>query len=148
MADVFIAEGEIPTQLRSITKPFGSFVIMDRRRFFSQIGLIALGVGLAWFVGTAFLNLHADRRFTLYNIMRELHKGMPRSEVEAIIGRHDTPFIMKHSEDAHVSLSVSLGGRDYLYLAMNFVDGKLAKAHFGGEDNPWDIPKDTPAKIE
>ena len=121
---------------------------MNRGRFFGQVGLIALGVGFAWVFSATFLNLHADRRFTLYSIMRELHKGMPRSEVEAIIGRHDTPFIMKHSEDTKVSLSVSLGGRDYLYLAMDFVDGKLAKAYFGGEDNPWDVPKDAPAKIE
>jgi hypothetical protein len=121
---------------------------MNRRHFFSQVGLIALGVGFAWVFSETFLNLHADRRFALYSIMRELHKGMPRSEVEVIIGRHDTPFIMKHSQDNNVSLSVSLGGRDYLYLAIEFMDGKLAKAYFGGVDNPWDVPKDAPSKLE
>jgi hypothetical protein len=123
-------------------------MIMDRRHFFSQVGLIALGVGFAWVFSETFLNLNADRRFTLYSIMRELHKGMPRSEVEAIIGRHDAPFIMKRNEDNDVSLSVNLGGRDYLYLAMEFLDGKLSKAYFGGEDNPWDVPKDAPSRLE
>ena len=121
---------------------------MDRRHFLGQLGLIGLGVGFAWVFSATFLNVHADRRFTLYNIRRELHKGMPRSEVEAIVGRHDAPFIMKHSEENKISLSVSLGGRDFLYLAMEFVGGKLAKAYFGGEDNPWDVPKDVPSRIE
>jgi hypothetical protein len=121
---------------------------MDRQRLLSQVGLIALGVGCAWVFSEAFLNVHADRRFTLYSVRRELHKDMPRSEVEAIVSRHDTPFIMKHSDDNKISLSVSLGGRDYLYLAMEFLDGKLSKAYFGGEDNPWDVPKDAPSRLE
>ena len=121
---------------------------MDRRRFFTEAALVGIGVGAAWIFSESFLNRHAERRFTLYSIMRELHKGMPRSEVEAILGRHDTPFIMKHSEDNSVYLSVSLGGRDYLYLAIEFIDGKLSKAHFGGEDNPCDVPKDAPPNLE
>jgi hypothetical protein len=35
-----------------------------------------------------------------------------------------------------------------LFLIIDFVDGKLMKAYFIGEDNPWDIPTDAPAKIE
>ena len=121
---------------------------MDRRRFFSQVGLVGLGVGFAWIFSETFLNRHADRRFMLYGMMRELHKGMPRSEVEAIIGRHDVPFVMKHITDNKVHLSVNLGGHDYLYLAIEFLDGKLTKAYFGGEDNPWDVPKDAPSNLE
>ncbi len=121
---------------------------MNRRSFFSQLGLVALGVGYAWMFSEVFLNRHADRRFTLYNIVRELRKDMPRPEVEAIMSRHDAPFIRKHITGDQVNLSVSLGGRDYLFLIIDFVDGKLTKAYFIGEDNPWDIPTDAPAKIE
>jgi predicted acetyltransferase len=121
---------------------------MDRRHFLSQLGLIGLGVGFAWVLSETFLNRHADRRFTLYSIRNELHKGMPRSEVEAIIGRHDTPFIMKHVTENSIRLSVRLGGHDYLYLMIEFLEEKLTKAYFAGEDNPWDVPKDAPSKLE
>lgn len=121
---------------------------MDRRHFFSQLGLIGLGVFFAWVVNETFLNRHADRRFTLYSTIRELRKDMPRSEVETIISRHETPFIRKHLEENKVLLSVHLGAHDYLYLEIEFLDGKLAKAYFRGEDNPWDVPRDAPSTIE
>ena len=123
---------------------------MDRKQVVNGFVCVALGVALAWVVNEVFIDKHADRRFALYNVIRELHKGMPRNEVEAIIERHNTPFITKHvdRDRDYINLTVQLGGRNRLYLVMEFSEGKLAKAHFGGEDNPWDVPNDAPSKIE
>ncbi len=121
---------------------------MNKREFLSQLGLVAVGVGLALVCRDLILDRDADRRFALYNIMRELRRDMPRSEVESIISRHDAPYIRKHADDNSISLSVILGGINSLYLAAEFSGGKLVKARFGGEDNPWDVPKDAPPSIE
>jgi hypothetical protein len=80
--------------------------------------------------------------------MRELRKGMSRSEVESVISRHDAPYINKHIADQSIILSIKLGGIDMLYLSFEFGDGMLNKAKFSGEDNPRDVPKDVPSNIE
>jgi len=121
---------------------------VNKREFLGQLGLVALGVGGALALRDIILDRDADRRFALYNIRRELRKDMSRTEVESIIGRHDAPFIRKHMQDNSISLSVMLGGINSLYLAMEFSEGKLIKAYFGGEDNPQDVPGDAPPNIE
>ena len=121
---------------------------MKKREFLGQIGLLAVGGGLALVGRDIILERDAERRFALYNIMRELRKGMLRAEVESIISRHDAPFIRHDIRDQSISLSVKLGGINMLYLALEFGTGMLSKARFGGEDNPWDVPKDAPSNIE
>ena len=121
---------------------------MNKREFLGQLCLVGVGGGLALVGREIFLEKDADRRFALYNMMRELKKGMSRAEVESVINRHDAPYIRKHTEAESLKLSVMLGGINELYLALEFTAGKLIKARFGGEDNPWDVPKDAPSKIE
>ncbi|MGH9900519.1 MAG: hypothetical protein ACRD68_01630 [Pyrinomonadaceae bacterium] len=121
---------------------------MNRREFLGELGLLAVGGGLGIVVRDFIFDRDADRRFALYNIMRELQKGMPAGEVETIIGRHDAPFIEKHRRDNSISLFVSMGAINALYLVMEFSGGRLQKARFSGEDNPWDVPKDAPPNVE
>jgi hypothetical protein len=121
---------------------------MNKREFLSQLGLFAAGGGVALVGRDVFLERDADRRFALYNIMRELRKGMSRTEVDSIISRHDTPFIRKVAENEKVYLSVRLGGINMLYLTLEFANGMLTTAKFSGEDNPRDVRKDAPPNIE
>jgi hypothetical protein len=121
---------------------------MTKREFLGHLGLVAVGGGLALVGRDIILERDADRRFALYNIMRELRKGMSRGEVDSIINRHDAPYIRKDTKDESIFLSVKLGGINMLYVALGFATGKLIKAKFGGEDNPWDVPKDAPPNIE
>lgn len=120
---------------------------MSRRDFLGSLGLVAIGGALALAARDIFLERDADRRFALYNIMRELRRGMARAEVESIISRHDAPYIMKQMHDESLILSVKLGGMSMLYLSLEFEDEKLIKANFAGEDNPWDVPKDAPQTL-
>jgi len=121
---------------------------MDRRELLGQLGLIALGAGFGLVIREFIFDRDAERRFALYNIMRELRKDMTRKEVEEIINRHDAPFISKRIEADYISLTVSLGGINQLYLSMKFAEEKLVQARFGGEDHPDDVPKDAPSNIE
>ena len=127
---------------------FSRDLVMNKREFLAQLGLVAVGAGIGLVFRDVVLDRDADRRFALYNIMRELLQGMSRSDVDTIISRHDAPFIVHHAQDNSISLSVMLGGINSFYLAIEFSSGKLTKAHFGGEDNPRDVPKDAPANIQ
>ena len=121
---------------------------MNKREFLGQLGLVAVGGGLSLVGRDVILDRDADRRFALYNIMRELRKGMSRAEVESVISRHDAPFIRKEKGADFISLSVMLGRINMLYLALEFTRELLSKAKFGGEDNPQDVPKDVPSNID
>ena len=121
--------------------------IMNKREFLGQLGLLVVGGALALIGTDIFLERDADRRFALYNIVRELRKGMSRAEVESVISRHDAPYIRKDTQADSFFLSVKLGGLDKLYLALEFDAGKLTTAKFGGEDNPWDLPEDVPPNL-
>lgn len=121
---------------------------MKKKELIGQLGLVAVGVILSLAVVELVLEKDADRRFTLYNIRRELQKGLPRAEVEAVIARHDAPYIEKHRGDESVVLSVRLGGINMLYLRIDFAEEKLTRARFGGEDHRQDVPKDAPPNIE
>jgi len=120
----------------------------NKREFLGQLALMAVGGGLALVGRDILLQRDADRRFALYNIMRELRKGMSHAEVESVISRHEAPYIERRALDEAIQLSVKLGGINWLYLALEFNTDKLTQAHFGGEDNPWDVPKDAPPNIE
>jgi len=120
---------------------------MDKREFLGSLGLLAVGAGLGVFVRDYF-DRDADRRFALYNIRRELRKGMTRDEVGAVVARHDTPYIIKREWPDKLSLTVETGLINRLYLSLHFSDGVLTEARFGGEDHPQDVPADVPSNIE
>ena len=120
---------------------------MNKREFLGQLGLVAMGATLALVCGDLVFDRDADRRFALYNIMRQLKKGMSHYEVEVVINRHDAPFIEKISDENSISLYVWLGGVSVLYLTIVFSNGVLETARFAGEDNEWDAPNDAPQSI-
>ncbi len=121
---------------------------MDKRRFLGELSLLAVGAALGVFGRDYFFDRHADRRFALYGILRELRKGTSRGEVEAIVSRHDAPFIQKHSDEKTVELSVRTGMINMLYLVIKFSGDKLETARLAGEDNPQDVPQDAPPNVE
>ena len=73
---------------------------------------------------------------------------MTRAEVEAVIGRHDAPYIEKSGSGASTRLTVRMGGLNWLYLEIRFSGGGLSSARFAGEDSPEDVPDDAPPNIE
>ncbi len=72
---------------------------------------------------------------------------MARSEVEAIISRHSTPFVERFEREDLLSLTVWLSALRNLSLTMSFSGEKLTRAEFAGIDSPRDVPVDTPPAI-
>ena len=66
---------------------------ISKREFILKMSYFAIGAGVGFVSRNVVWSGHEDRRFVLYNIMKELRKEMARSEVEAIISRHSAPFI-------------------------------------------------------
>lgn len=86
----------------------------------------------------------------LYNIRRELRKGMSRRRVEAIADRHYAPFVERRERDDILAFTVWLSGISgirNLSLLITFAEQKLARAEFVGIDSPEDIPRDAPGPI-
>lgn len=107
--------------------------------------VIGAGVG---FVSRNFVwSGHEDRRFVLYNIMKELRKEMARSEVEAIIRGHSAPFVERYERVDLLMLTVWLSALRNLFLKMSFDDQKLTRAEFADLDSPEDVPPDAPPSI-
>ena len=119
---------------------------INKRDFIAQMAYFAIGAGLG-FVSTNVLSSRKDRRFVLYNIMKELRKEMARSEVEAIISRHSAPFVERYEREDYLQLTVWLSTLRALFLTMSFVDQKLTRAEFAGVDSPEDVPRDAPPVI-
>jgi len=94
------------------------------------------------------LDVNWERRFTLYHIRNELKKDISKAEVEEIINRHQASFIYRQDYEDQISLRVHLGMADSLSLGILFSDDKLKSANFFGEDNPMDVPKDSPPNLE
>ena len=107
------------------------------------IGCAAIG----FFSRDIISNVSGDRRFVLYNIMKELRKGMSRSEVEAIVDRHYAPFVKRYESNDILTLSVWLSAFRALYLKITFAEKTLARAEFAGIDSPSDIPPDAPNPV-
>ena len=89
----------------------------------------------------------ADRRFVLYNVMKELRKDMSRVDIDGLIRRHSTPFVERRESNNTLTLSVWLSSINALTLNITFVEQKLARAEFVGSDSPSDIPRDAPSPI-
>jgi hypothetical protein len=76
--------------------------------------------------------------------MRELKPGMPKSEAQAVVRRHQAPFVGHYEDSDGIVLNVKLWPAQYLELYMRFDQDRLVKAGIVGEDGPHDVPKDAP----
>ena len=119
----------------------------NKRQFLVQMLCCISCAGVGFFSRDFIVSGSADRRFVLYNVMKELRKDMSRSEIEGIINRHAAPFVERHESNNTLSLSVWLSAMKTLTLKINFADQKLARAEFVGIDSPSDIPRDAPSPI-
>jgi hypothetical protein len=122
-------------------------VAFSRRRFIVQTIYYIACAALGFFSRDIISDVSGDRRFVLYNIMKELRKGMSRSEVEAIGNRHYAPFVERHESNDILTFSVWLSALRALYLKITFAEQALARAEFVGIDSPSDIPRDSPSPI-
>lgn len=120
---------------------------ISKREFLVQMTYFTLGAGIGFVSREVVWTGRQDRRFLLYNIMKELRKDMSRSEVEAIINHHYAPFVGRFEMQNTVTLSVWLSALRALYLKVIFSDQKLARAEFVGIDSPTDVPPDAPPSI-
>ena len=120
---------------------------MGKRELVSAIAMLAIGGLLAIIVRDQLVDQHADRRFALYHVRRELRAGMSRAEVEAVISRHQAPYVEKVESGDAIRLTVRMGGRNWLYLDITFSGGAVVGARFAGEDSLEDVPDDAPPNI-
>lgn len=119
----------------------------NRRRFIVQLICYA-GCAAVGFASRDFLfSGSADRRFVLYNVMKELRKDMPRGDVEDIVDRHYAPFVERREWNDNLALSVWLSAMNTLTIRITFEEEKLARAELFGSDSPLDIPNDAPSQI-
>lgn len=120
---------------------------MNRRQF-----IVKMIYGISWAaVGVAardiLLNGSAERRFVLYNIRRELRKGMSRRHIEAIADRQYAPFVERREGGDILVFTVWLSAIRNLSLKITLNEQKLVRAEFVGIDSPEDIPHDAPSPI-
>ena len=101
-----------------------------------------LSIGL-W-IGSSFLGGSPERRFILYSIIRELKPGMAKSEAEAVVQRHQAPFIDYHETPNGMVVGVRLLPIKYLDLYMHFDQDKLVNAGLITDDGPDNLPRDAP----
>jgi len=120
---------------------------MNKREFIVQTIYLTSAAALGFFSRDVVFSGTADRRFLLYNMMRELRKDMSRTEVEGIVSRHYAPFVTRYQNQDTLTLSVWLNAFRVLYLTMIFSELKLTRAEFTGGDNPSDVPSDAPSPI-
>jgi hypothetical protein len=120
---------------------------INKRRFIVQL-ICYTGCAVAGFASRDFLfSGSADRRFVLYNVMKELRKDMARSDVEDIVDRHYAPFVERRDWNDNLALSVWLSAMRTLTISITFEEEKLARAEFFGIDSPSDLPSDAPSPI-
>jgi hypothetical protein len=120
---------------------------LNKRKFLVQLIYYVSCAAVGFFSRDILFNGSADRRFVLYNVMKELRKDMSRSDIEGIVNRHATPFVERHESNDTLALSVWLSAMKALTLKINFAEQKLARAEFVGIDSPSDIPRDAPRPI-
>lgn len=120
---------------------------MNRRELLNEVVTLAIGAAVGVVVEHVLFDVYADRRFALYNILRGLKAGMSRQEVEAVIQRHDAPFITTRNSEDGIELLVHLGAVNALYLSITLSNNTLASAKIVGEDGPHDVPADAPLSI-
>jgi hypothetical protein len=84
-------------------------------------------------------------------MMKEFKKDMPRSEVLAIIEKHQKPFVHKSSNQISEE-TISLWVYYFAFvkschLIIEFNNNKLYMAKIRGEDGPHEVFKDAPPDI-
>ena len=120
---------------------------INRRQFSAQIVYCISCAVLGFFSRDFLFSGAADRRFVLYNVMKELRKDMSRTEIEGIVTRHLAPFVERRQNNDMMALSVWLSAMKVLTLKITLAEQKLARAEFAGIDHPSDIPHDAPSPI-
>ena len=119
----------------------------NRRQFNVQIVYCISCVVLGFFSRDFLFSGAADRRFVLYNVMKELRRDMSRTEIEGVVARHNAPFVERRQSNDMMALSVWLSAMKVLTLRITFAEQKLVRAEFAGIDSPSDIPHDAPSPI-
>ena len=95
----------------------------------------------------ATIGLHADRRFILYGIIREMSLGISRQRTETIIAAHAAPFLHRHSSEHSEVLRVDLGIARSCLLTLSYSDDKIIGARIRSEDGPDSKFSDAPPDI-
>jgi hypothetical protein len=98
-------------------------------------------------LGVFLSEMHADRRYTIYNVRRELRAGMTRDEVQDIVSHHNASFLYKYATADRVILRVDTGLANSYLLSITFRDDRLLSAKIRGEDGPHEIFHDAPPDI-
>ena len=107
---------------------------------------IILGASLISLLGTPFSV--KERRFTIYNIMKELDVGINKNQINLIISRHNTPFLHRTDVNQDIILRVDLGIFDSCLLSIKMKQNKLVSASIRGEDGPQDYFQDAPQDLK
>jgi hypothetical protein len=74
------------------------------------------------------IGLHADRRYVLYGIRRELTPGVSRQRIEEIVAAHDAPFLHKKVSERNIVLGVDLGMAHSCFLTLSYSEDELVAA--------------------
>jgi hypothetical protein len=120
---------------------------MNKRQFIVQLIYYVSCAAVGFFSRDFLFSGSADRRYVLYNVMKELRKDMTRNEIEGIVDRHDAPFVERRQSNDMLALSVWLSAMKVLTLKLTFAEQKLVRAEFLGSDSPSDVPRDVPDSI-
>jgi hypothetical protein len=83
-----------------------------------------------------------------YAIARQLRKGMPYNEAQALISRYRTSdlVVREFPQDA-ISIWVQYSLRDTCYTTLQFRGGTLVSTRTSGEDSPDDYCPGSPADV-
>ena len=122
---------------------------MTHRSLATALGVTAL-IALGTIIGIGIaggLSSHGERRYVLYGIQRELKGGMPRSDVLAIVEKHDHDSFVTRSSEEQLIVWVSLGGAQYCGLIVSFENSQLVSSQIRGEDGPEERFDDAPPDI-
>ncbi len=115
-------------------------------------GLVAVVVGLfglrvvGQFLAARDFEAYGRRNLSdIYGIARQLHRGMDRSEVLALLPSSSARKILH--QDGDITLLVSIDQTNWCTLNLSFERGRLIATYIIGEDGPHDVCPDAPPDI-
>ena len=117
------------------------------KRPYSELICFAIGIAVTVILQGFVFDDHSERRFTLYNLQRELHAGMSPAQVESVISRHSAPFVHRVIANDMVFLRVDFRAAQSCLLSISFRNGVLASSRIRGEDGPHEVFSDAPPDI-